>query len=419
MIALLLALQLAAPPLPKPCRPASTLTGRDSVYLYLPCADVRMLDSATRAQLACTVDRMQTHGGWPVLSTRRTAAMRGNCASTCKGRPQLPGGRVGVRVTNAKTAQQSAHGTGTASTLSTSATAGPMRAFTSRSRCMRTSAGWKRAPIGRASPMRRTYNRACGRRREASGRRLVTWAALWAGARKVPSWVYVATVLAGVVTTHLVTDQWRVDAAYQRGRAAVLDGAHFDSVMVTRIADERRAAVAHTDTVLRVVTRQVRRRFDSRAGYGARALSGRGYARGRVAGVGRRCRFVDAHARRRASGDGATRQHIAAIGTGRAVGDGATGSGSRCAAEAPHAIACLGLRARGWWCGVRGGCAMSYSGSHGSRFVHAATTPMMTTPTRQTPTAIPTISPTSTSTQGFRTLSRHPLTVTIQSVGYW
>lgn len=87
----------------------------------------------------------------------------------------------------------------------------------------------------------------------------MTWLAAWRAAKQVPAWVYVATMLAGIVTTHLVTDQGRVDAAYQRGRAAVLDGAHFDSVMVTRIADARRAAVAHTDTILRVVTKQVRR----------------------------------------------------------------------------------------------------------------------------------------------------------------
>lgn len=110
--ALLLALALTAPPLPKPCRPASTLTGRDSVYLYLPCADRRMLDSATRAQLDCTVERMQTHGGWPVLVYETYRSDARQYRLWLQGRPHVPGGRVGVIVTRAKSASKSAHGTG-------------------------------------------------------------------------------------------------------------------------------------------------------------------------------------------------------------------------------------------------------------------------------------------------------------------
>jgi len=60
---------------------------------------------------------------------------------------------------------------------------------------------------------------------------------------------------------------------------------------------------------------------------------------------------------------------------------------------------------------------MSYSGSHGSRLVHAAYTPMMTTPTKQTPTAIPTSNPTTVSEKGSRTLLPHRLTVTPQTAG--
>lgn len=87
----------------------------------------------------------------------------------------------------------------------------------------------------------------------------MTWLAAWRAVKLVPAWVYLATLLAGVVGTHLVTDQRRVDVAYRRGHAAALDGAHFDSVMVTRIADARRAAVAQTDTIWRTVTKHVRR----------------------------------------------------------------------------------------------------------------------------------------------------------------
>lgn len=113
VIALLLLLGgPAQPPLPKACQPPSSLRGRDTAYLYLPCNDVRMLDSATRAQLACTVERMQTHGGWPVRVYETYRSDYRQYRLYLQGRPQLPGGRVGVVVTKAKSASQSAHGTG-------------------------------------------------------------------------------------------------------------------------------------------------------------------------------------------------------------------------------------------------------------------------------------------------------------------
>lgn len=100
------------PPLPKPCWPVSQLTGPDSVYLYLPCNDTRMLDSATRAQVTCTIERMKVHSGFPpyIYETYRSDARQGRLYG--QGRPWLPGGRVGVIVTRAKSARQSAHGTG-------------------------------------------------------------------------------------------------------------------------------------------------------------------------------------------------------------------------------------------------------------------------------------------------------------------
>jgi len=61
---------------------------------------------------------------------------------------------------------------------------------------------------------------------------------------------------------------------------------------------------------------------------------------------------------------------------------------------------------------------MSYSGSHGSRLVHAAYTPMTTTPTTHTPTSIPTSNPTTVSKKGSRTLLPQGLTVTTQTAGF-
>ena len=112
MLTALLAFGLTATPLPKACWSPSLLRGRDTAYLYLPCSDLRMLDSATRAQVQCTLTRMKTHGGWPAVVYESYRSDYRQYRLYLQGRPSLPGGRVGVKVTNAKSAAQSAHGTG-------------------------------------------------------------------------------------------------------------------------------------------------------------------------------------------------------------------------------------------------------------------------------------------------------------------
>lgn len=99
-------------PLPKACWPPSTLLGKDTVYLYLPCSDLRMVDSATRAQIQCTLDRMRDHAHMPARANETYRSDWRQLRLYLQGRPWLPGGRVGVIVTNAKSANLSAHGSG-------------------------------------------------------------------------------------------------------------------------------------------------------------------------------------------------------------------------------------------------------------------------------------------------------------------
>lgn len=92
--------------LPKPCWDAGALHGRDTVFLYLPCNALGALDSATRAAVDCTLARGKA-GGWSYLvyETRRSDALQWRYYQRGRTVP-------GVRVTNAMTARQSAHGTG-------------------------------------------------------------------------------------------------------------------------------------------------------------------------------------------------------------------------------------------------------------------------------------------------------------------
>lgn len=99
-------------PLPKACWSPTRLVGRDTQYLYLPCNDLRMLDSATRAQVECTLTRMKEHGGFPAVVYESYRSDWRQYRLWLQGRPNEPGGRPGVRVTNAKSAAKSAHGTG-------------------------------------------------------------------------------------------------------------------------------------------------------------------------------------------------------------------------------------------------------------------------------------------------------------------
>lgn len=87
----------------------------------------------------------------------------------------------------------------------------------------------------------------------------MTFAAVWRLLRAVPASMYAGLGACAVFVTVWALHVRAVDAAYLRGQQNTLQGAHFDSAMVKSITDARKAAAAHTDTVLRVVTRQVRR----------------------------------------------------------------------------------------------------------------------------------------------------------------
>lgn len=87
----------------------------------------------------------------------------------------------------------------------------------------------------------------------------MTFTAVWRLLRGVPASLYAGLGACAVFVTVWALHVRAVDGAYLRGQQNTLQGAHFDSVMVKTITDARKAAAAHTDTVLRVVTRQVRR----------------------------------------------------------------------------------------------------------------------------------------------------------------
>lgn len=113
-----------AKPLPKACWDPSLLQGKDTLFVFVPCRDLRVLHPEFRARLECTLDRMWVHGRWIIngkpstlvaetkRSNKRQQALHGS------GRPgTLPYGRPGPIVTNAKDASQSAHGQGKAADL--------------------------------------------------------------------------------------------------------------------------------------------------------------------------------------------------------------------------------------------------------------------------------------------------------------
>jgi len=87
----------------------------------------------------------------------------------------------------------------------------------------------------------------------------MTLLSVWRLLRAVPASLYAGLGACAVFVTAWALHVRAVDSAYLRGQRDTLQGAHFDSVMVKTITDARKAATAHTDTVLRVVTRQVRR----------------------------------------------------------------------------------------------------------------------------------------------------------------
>lgn len=87
----------------------------------------------------------------------------------------------------------------------------------------------------------------------------MTFAAVVRLLRAVPASMYAGFGACVVFVTAWALHVNAVDSAYQRGQRDTLRGAHFDSTLVATISKARDTATAHTDTVLRVVTHQVRR----------------------------------------------------------------------------------------------------------------------------------------------------------------
>lgn len=87
----------------------------------------------------------------------------------------------------------------------------------------------------------------------------MTFAAVVRLLRAVPASMYAGFGACVVFVSAWTLHVNAVDSAYQRGQRDMLRGAHFDSTLVATISKARETATAHTDTVLRVVTRQVRR----------------------------------------------------------------------------------------------------------------------------------------------------------------
>lgn len=94
--------------LSKACYPENMLVGKDTVWMYVPCRDMRVLEPHFRAGVECTLAR-QKKGGWQPLvqETGRSNALQKRYYA--KGRT-LPG----PRVTNARDAYLTVHAYGLA-----------------------------------------------------------------------------------------------------------------------------------------------------------------------------------------------------------------------------------------------------------------------------------------------------------------
>lgn len=78
-------------------------------------------------------------------------------------------------------------------------------------------------------------------------------------AAKLPWQVWVAALVLAAGWWHVRQDRARRSSDYEWGRVDALKSAHFDSALVATIAKTRDTAAARTDTVVRIVTKQVRR----------------------------------------------------------------------------------------------------------------------------------------------------------------
>ena len=95
-------------PLPKACWPSTLLKGKDTVYFYVPCRSLDVLEPTFRAGLECMTAR-QRKGGWKPLvqETLRSDALQRRYYA--KGRTT-----AGPRITNASTVSTTVHGYGLA-----------------------------------------------------------------------------------------------------------------------------------------------------------------------------------------------------------------------------------------------------------------------------------------------------------------
>lgn len=86
-------------------------------------------------------------------------------------------------------------------------------------------------------------------------------AVLWAlnALRKLPAWAYGAVAGVAVCVALWMAHRSAVGSAYERGKRDASQGVVFDSVMIARAAEVVAIRAAHTDTVVRTVTRTVRR----------------------------------------------------------------------------------------------------------------------------------------------------------------
>lgn len=92
----------------------------------------------------------------------------------------------------------------------------------------------------------------------------MTWLAVLSWLRRAANYtlatpVWVVCAVAALGASHLLYDKLQLRDAYARGRADVQNAAHFDSTLYTAIAERQKAAASRTDTVLCVVTKQVKR----------------------------------------------------------------------------------------------------------------------------------------------------------------
>lgn len=90
-------------PLPKACWPTSMLRGRDTVFYYLPCNSLEVLEPRFRKGVECTLAKLKK-GGWraTVYETYRSDARQRALYAQGRTRP-------GPKVTNASSAVTTVH----------------------------------------------------------------------------------------------------------------------------------------------------------------------------------------------------------------------------------------------------------------------------------------------------------------------